>query len=360
MHTRDHSWEKIRRVFQYAIEKLPRKYDWYLRADDDAYVIVENMRQFLSKYSPNNPYFFGYKWNFFVSHGFADGATYILSQPAAKAFVEVMKNSTLCPDHHRAEEDQEVARCLAHMKIFPSDTRDEEGSDRFQHFHPLEQFDMYKDEFAQKYAYYEIREVFIEKYHLPSNYLNIVQVLYLVWNAINDPLLGYVQDLGVCNIKWIMDRQKVILYGGPVFAASFLLFWFPWSTSVGWIVGIHLLISLFIYDTLFTLVLSAYCGLCIEKSAKHEDRVRILVYMELFGLIAGLTVWPLEYLTHNLDDFRMFQTITVFLAIFATGCLVFSAKFTKPPQLQVNPEEVELQEGNDEKVNYLSIKFDKS
>lgn len=30
---------------------------------------------------------------------------------------------------------------------------------RFQHFHPLEQFDMYKDEFAQKYAYYEIREV---------------------------------------------------------------------------------------------------------------------------------------------------------------------------------------------------------
>lgn len=36
-------------------------------------------------------------------------------------------------------------------------------------------------------------QVFIDKYHLPSSYLNVVQILFLIWNAINDPILGYMQ-----------------------------------------------------------------------------------------------------------------------------------------------------------------------
>ncbi|CAD6197698.1 unnamed protein product [Caenorhabditis auriculariae] len=151
--TRDHSWEKIRRVFQHAVEK-ERPYDWYLRADDDAYVIVENLRSFLSNYSPKAKHFFGYRWNFFVPRGFVDGAAYILSRPAAEAFHDVMKDPTRCPEHHRAEEDQEMAKCLAAVGIFPEDSRDENGSDRFHHFHPLEHLDMFSDAFARRFAYY--------------------------------------------------------------------------------------------------------------------------------------------------------------------------------------------------------------
>ncbi|WKX93587.1 hypothetical protein Q1695_011114 [Nippostrongylus brasiliensis] len=154
LYSRDHSWEKIRRVFTHVVEKMEKKYDWYLRADDDAYVVVENLRHFLANYSSEREHYFGYRWNFFVPHGYADGGIYILSRAAAETFNELMKNAFLCPNHHRAEEDQEMGRCLEAAGIYPEDTRDANGSDRFHHFHPSEHFVMYKDSFARRSAYY--------------------------------------------------------------------------------------------------------------------------------------------------------------------------------------------------------------
>ncbi|CAJ0931858.1 unnamed protein product, partial [Mesorhabditis belari] len=154
LHTRDHSWEKIRKVFNYVAEKYPRKFDWYLRADDDAYIVVDNLRAFLSKHSPNVPHYFGYRWNYFSEQGYADGGAYVLSKPTVEAFNRVMKNNELCPDFHRAEEDQEISKCLAAVGIYPEDTRDENGSERFHHFHPTEQLEMYNDAFARRFAYY--------------------------------------------------------------------------------------------------------------------------------------------------------------------------------------------------------------
>ncbi|PIO59943.1 hypothetical protein TELCIR_18578, partial [Teladorsagia circumcincta] len=154
LYSRDHSWEKIRRIFSHVVDGIDEEYDWYLRADDDAYVIVENLREFLSKYSSKETHYFGYRWNFFVPHGYADGGVYVLSRPAVEVFNRIMKNPRLCPEHHRAEEDQEMGRCLAAAGIYPEDTRDENGSDRFHHFHPTEQLLMYKDPFARRSAYY--------------------------------------------------------------------------------------------------------------------------------------------------------------------------------------------------------------
>ncbi|CAJ0586651.1 unnamed protein product, partial [Mesorhabditis spiculigera] len=154
LNERDHSWEKIRRIFNHAIERHPVKYDWYLRADDDAYIVVDNLRAFLYKHSPDVPHYFGYRWNFFSEEGYADGGAYILSRPTVEAFNRVMKDPELCPDFHRAEEDQEISKCLAAVGIYPEDTRDENGSERFHHFHPSEQLEMYKDGFARRFAYY--------------------------------------------------------------------------------------------------------------------------------------------------------------------------------------------------------------
>ncbi|CAD6196905.1 unnamed protein product [Caenorhabditis auriculariae] len=166
-------------------------------------------------------------------------------------------------------------------------------------------------------------KVFFDEFHLPSNYLKIVQIIYLVWNAVNDPLMGYMQDIG-CGMKWIMDRRKVVLYAGPALCASFLLFWFPWSTTVGWVTALHLLVSLCIYDTLFTLVLSAYCGLCVEASGKHQDRVRILVYGEVATILGGSLIFPLERIPHSQEYFWMFQSCCVAIAVMAAVLLLFS------------------------------------
>ena len=41
-------------------------FDWYLRADDDAYVLVDNLRAFLKGYNATEEHYLGFKWNFFT------------------------------------------------------------------------------------------------------------------------------------------------------------------------------------------------------------------------------------------------------------------------------------------------------
>ncbi|CAI4229670.1 unnamed protein product [Auanema sp. JU1783] len=204
------------------------------------------------------------------------------------------------------------------------------------------------------YLLYYIK-VFLDKFHLEPSYLNNIQILFLIWNAINDPILGFVQDLGCCGITWIQDRRKVVLYCGPVFSIAFLLFWFPWSSDSSVVIGIQLLVSLFIFDTLLTLVLSAYCGLCVEKCQKHQDRVRIIVYGELVGVVAGFLIMPMESLTDNLEKFDIFQIFTVGIALLSAACLFFCGLYLKDDQTGGEEEMKKLEETEELGSDWRSV-----
>uniref|UniRef100_A0A1I7YHH2 N-acetylgalactosaminide beta-1,3-galactosyltransferase n=1 Tax=Steinernema glaseri TaxID=37863 RepID=A0A1I7YHH2_9BILA len=152
--TRDHSWEKIRKVFKHAYENLHEKFDWYLRADDDAYIVMENLEKFVGQYDSSKPYLFGYRWNFYVKRGFADGGAYVISREALRQFYNEMRyNQTLCPEIHRAEEDQELAKCLSKIGVYPSKSTDAYGRQMFHHFHPLELESSFLFQFIAKYSF---------------------------------------------------------------------------------------------------------------------------------------------------------------------------------------------------------------
>jgi len=146
---RDSMWKKFRVSLPYVYTNVSSAYDWYLRADDDTYVIVENLRHFLSKYDPTQLHFFGFHMKPHLATGFMSGPAMIFSNPVMKLLTEkVIPDLNICPielpsmPDYRFD-DLAVSRCLAAVNVTPGYTRDHLGRERF---HPYDPAEMYKGE----------------------------------------------------------------------------------------------------------------------------------------------------------------------------------------------------------------------
>ncbi|CAD6193852.1 unnamed protein product [Caenorhabditis auriculariae] len=126
--------------FFYAFTKISDKFDWYLKADDDTYIIVEHLYEYLETLDPKKPYYLGYVLKPYFRRGYnGGGAGYILSREAVRRFIEgAFHNTTTCP--WDKFEDTGMARCLESVGITPHDTRDANGRSRFNTFRADEMF----------------------------------------------------------------------------------------------------------------------------------------------------------------------------------------------------------------------------
>ncbi|CAJ0579329.1 unnamed protein product, partial [Mesorhabditis spiculigera] len=131
---------KTRYALRHIYRNISSQFNWYLKADDDTYVIVENLRAYLAKLDPNIPYYLGYRLRPYLEHGYnGGGAGYVLSRAAMELFSEKLyDNATLCPDD--IYEDLGVGRCFANVQIYPLDTRNNRGQQRFNTFRPDQVF----------------------------------------------------------------------------------------------------------------------------------------------------------------------------------------------------------------------------
>ncbi|XP_055592300.1 glycoprotein-N-acetylgalactosamine 3-beta-galactosyltransferase 1-like [Uranotaenia lowii] len=137
---REGLWNKTREAFRYVYDRHLNEYDWFMKADDDTYVIVENLRYFLYPYSPDFPIFFGSKFRYpeYVKQGyFSGGAGYVLSREALKRFVE---QALLDQDHCSTAydtEDLEMGKCMESVNVTAGDSRDFLGRKRFLPMDPV-------------------------------------------------------------------------------------------------------------------------------------------------------------------------------------------------------------------------------
>ena len=159
---RDNLWAKTKNAFKYVHRHHLEEADWFVKADDDTYMIIENLRLLLSEFNATEPLYFGRRFKPFVKQGYmSGGAGYVLSKEALKRFVEVHKTTQLqtccqggysdsillpvqagvddramCRQSSGGAEDVEMGQCMQHLGVTAADSRDQEGKKRFFPFVP--------------------------------------------------------------------------------------------------------------------------------------------------------------------------------------------------------------------------------
>lgn len=168
---RDQLYWKTIRAFHYVFEHHLNEADWFLKADDDTYVVVDNLRWILSNHTPEEPIYFGKRFKPYTKQGYmSGGAGYVLSKEALKRFVEGFRTK-VCT-HTTPVEDLALGQCLEKMGVQAGDSRDTLHRETFHPFVPEHHLTgkFSKSFWYWSYCYYPIVEAslfaFVLQYEL--------------------------------------------------------------------------------------------------------------------------------------------------------------------------------------------------
>ncbi|HHX64766.1 MAG TPA: MFS transporter, partial [Chloroflexi bacterium] len=114
---------------------------------------------------------------------------------------------------------------------------------------------------------------------------SVAALLGIIWDAINDPLVGTLSDR--LHTRWGRRRPFLLLFSIP-YGLGFLMLWWapPWQNQ--WVLAVHVMLAYMISDTLQTLVSVPFFTLTPEMTPDYDERTSLTGYRMLFNLLASL------------------------------------------------------------------------
>jgi GPH family glycoside/pentoside/hexuronide:cation symporter len=134
--------------------------------------------------------------------------------------------------------------------------------------------------------YAALLPIFYQDYlGLQARWIAIASVIYAVWNAINDPLFGYITDSTRSRLG---RRIPYMRYTAPFLALTFILVWFAPVQAGQQPLFWWMLVTMLLYDTAYTIIGLVYSALLPEVTESDAERNGLQISSSLFGLLGTL------------------------------------------------------------------------
>lgn len=122
---------------------------------------------------------------------------------------------------------------------------------------------------------------------LPGSLIGIIVSLSIVWDAISDPLMGYISD----NTRSKIGKRHIYILSGTLLISITNLFLWHVSIDISlWIKFFWILLSVFMIKTFVTVFITPYAALGAEMSSDYNERSKIQAVKTIFFLSALMIV----------------------------------------------------------------------
>ncbi|NHJ14767.1 MAG: hypothetical protein EAX95_13890 [Candidatus Thorarchaeota archaeon] len=165
------------------------------------------------------------------------------------------------------------------------------------------------------------------KLGLSEELISLAWLLFAVWNAVNDPLFGILQE----RIDTESGRRiPVLRLGAPLYTLTFIICWMPFMGSTQIALFWNLLLVLFLFDSMFTMVGLVQTALPAEMCITQEARSHLSLYNVILGSLGGFLgmVVPLILLTDETTTQLnpLFKPVIVLVGV-AAGIILFLSSY---------------------------------
>ncbi len=130
---------------------------------------------------------------------------------------------------------------------------------------------------------------YVDQLKAPPVGLGAIMTLYGLWNAFNDPMLGYLSDR--TQTRW-GRRIPYIVAGIIPLAVSYALLWAPPAQLVarsdrGGLL-LYFAVAVFLYDLFYTMVVLNWTSLFPEMFPTLRERASVSAMRQVFGLVGAM------------------------------------------------------------------------
>ena len=117
---------------------------------------------------------------------------------------------------------------------------------------------------------------------LSAGWIALASLIYGIWNAVNDPLFGFISD----STRSKRGRRiPYMRFTAPFLALSFIAVWLaPRGAGQVWIF-VWMLVSMILYDACYTMIGLVYASLLPEVTESDTERNHLQISASLFAMV---------------------------------------------------------------------------